>query len=400
MLYLQGGPGFECRSPQNSGFTNTILGRGYQLLFLDQRGTGLSSPVSASTLAARCGDDPAAQAAHLRLFRADSIVRDCEAVRRALTRDFPAEKRRWSVMGQSFGGFCATTYLSLHPEALREAFLFGGLPPLARGPDDVYARLYRRAARRNEAYYAKFPEDTAAVRRIVRFLDGGERGEPVRVPSGGRLSGRRFLQLGVNFGSHGGLDAVHYVVLRADAEIQGEGVLTRKLLATVEGSLPQFDANPLYAVLHEPIYCQGTAARWSAERMRAGQPGFGAGGEGEREGEGGGRPLYFTGEMVYPWMLEDYDELAKMAEPARLVAETDDWPDLYDEGRLARNEVPVYAAVYVDDMYVDFDYSMETAGKIKRCKTFVTNMMYHDAIRSKMTEVTNALFALRDDSLD
>jgi len=41
-VYLQGGPGFGCPSPQSSPITKTVLDRGYQLLFLDQRGTGLS----------------------------------------------------------------------------------------------------------------------------------------------------------------------------------------------------------------------------------------------------------------------------------------------------------------------------------------------------------------------
>lgn len=27
-----------------------------------------------------------------------------------------------------------------------------------------------------------------------------------------------------------------------------------------------FDTNPLYALLHEPIYCEGYASQWSAQR--------------------------------------------------------------------------------------------------------------------------------------
>jgi len=51
-------------------------------------------------------------------------------------------------------------------------------------------------------------------------------------------------------------------------------------------------------------------------------------------------------------------------------------------------------------MYVDFELSMKTAQTIKGCKTYITNVMYHDALRSKMDEVFKALFALRDDSID
>jgi hypothetical protein len=104
--------------------------------------------------------------------------------------------------------------------------------------------------------------------------------------------------------------------------------------------------------------------------------------------------------MVYPWMMEDYSEVRKLQGPAELIAETSEWPDLYDEAQLAKNTVPVYAAVYQEDMYVDYELSMETARKIQGCKVYTSNVMYHDAVRTKMDEVMKALFALRDDVLD
>jgi alpha/beta hydrolase fold len=55
-------------------------------------------------------------------FRADSIVLDAELIRRELAGDRP-----WSVLGQSFGGFCTVTYLSFAPHGIREAFITGGL---------------------------------------------------------------------------------------------------------------------------------------------------------------------------------------------------------------------------------------------------------------------------------
>lgn len=82
-----------------------------QVLFLDQRGTGLSSTVTAGTLARQ--GNAIKQAEYMKNFRADNIVRDCEAVRRCLMTDYPEDKRKWSIIGQSFGGFCAVTYLSM-----------------------------------------------------------------------------------------------------------------------------------------------------------------------------------------------------------------------------------------------------------------------------------------------
>ena len=63
---------------------------------LDQRGTGLSTAISQSTLQLR-GDEKV-QAEYMKSFRADSIVADCEAIRRALTADYPEDKKKWSVM--------------------------------------------------------------------------------------------------------------------------------------------------------------------------------------------------------------------------------------------------------------------------------------------------------------
>ncbi|OCK76179.1 proline iminopeptidase [Lepidopterella palustris CBS 459.81] len=391
LLYLQGGPGFECRAPQNHAWTQTILDKGYQILYLDQRGTGLSTPLCASTLGLR--GDETVQANYLKSFRADSIVKDCEAIRKALTADYPAEKQKWSIMGQSFGGFCATTYLSFYHEGLKEVFLFGGLPPMVDGPDEVYERLYRRVAERNMAYYHKYPEDVERVKQIVGLLQKfGD--STVRLPGEGLLSARRFQQLGLLFGAHGGIDSVHELVLRASSDLEQSGHLTRGTLAAIQQSL-SFDENIIYSILHEPIYCQGTASNWSADRILQSHPEFSLATDG---------PIFFTGEMIYPFMFSaspsTYPGLAPLNAPAHALAEFASWPRLYDLKRLAKNTVPVYAAVYVNDMYVDYEFSMDTASRIKGCKVWATNAMYHDAVRSRMDEVVRGVWGLRDDCLD
>ena len=99
-------------------------------------------------------------------------------------------------------------------------------------------------------------------------------------------------------------------------------------------------------------------------------------------------------------MFEDYSELRKVQKVAEKVAAQSDWPALFDEEQLAKNEVPVYAAAYMEDMYVPYDLSVETASKIKGCKMFTTNVMYHNAVSQRMDEVVRQLFALRDDVID
>src|SRR4051794_37002327 len=129
LVYFQGGPGFESprptRHPSNPGWLDRAL-EDFRVLLLDQRGTGRPTPFTPDGLG------PQALAARLACFRADSIVRDAEWIRRELG------VTRWSVLGQSFGGLCVTAYLSIAPEGLAEAFVTGGLPPLGERIDDVY----------------------------------------------------------------------------------------------------------------------------------------------------------------------------------------------------------------------------------------------------------------------
>lgn len=160
--------GYPCNSPQDSGFTNAILDKGYQLLLLDQRGTGLSSPITAATLALK--GDIHEQADYLKYFRADSIIKDCEAIRKTLTADYPEELKKWSILGQSFGGFCCLNYLSKYPEGLREAFIVGGIAPIGRSAEEVYQQTFIKVIERNKAYYTKYPEDVETIQSKFNLL--------------------------------------------------------------------------------------------------------------------------------------------------------------------------------------------------------------------------------------
>jgi pimeloyl-ACP methyl ester carboxylesterase len=364
------------------------------MLYFDHRGMGLSTPVTAATTANQAGQSAADQARYLKHFRADSAARDLEAIRQCLTANSPPELKKWSVMGQSYGGFVAISYLSRYPDGLKEVFTTGGLPPITvKGPEEVYQRLVEKVQERNRAYFNKFPEDGEKVRTILDYLitkestNGG-----VTLSGGGQLTAERFMQIGILFGFHGGLDAVHDIVLTAVNDLEIFGVLTRPTLSRIvaQGS---FDDHPLYAVLHEPIYCQGgIAPNWAAERVVRQYPNF--------ETRSNSQKVYFTGEMVFKHNFAEYPELVKLAPAAMLLADMTDWPELYDIDQLKRNEVPVYSSTYVDDMYVDFDFAQETAALIQGCKTFVTNVLYHDAPRSRSEELMKALFALKEDWID
>lgn len=58
--------------------------------------------------------------------------------------------------------------------------------------------------------------------------------------------------------------------------------------------------------------------------------------------------------------------------------------------------------VYLNDMYVDFEFSMETARLTRNCITKVDggNGWMHNAVREKTGEVMERLWMLRDEGED
>jgi pimeloyl-ACP methyl ester carboxylesterase len=375
LLFLQGGPGFAAQRPVGR---STWLDRAlddYRVLLLDQRGTGRSTPATARSLA-RLGT-PAAQAEYLARFRADSIVLDCEVVRRELC----GPDEPWTVLGQSFGGFCTVTYLSFAPHGIRDALITGGLPGLDARAEDVYRLTYAMAAARNTAHYDRYPDDAAAAREVARHLATRD----VRLPDGSPLTVERFQSIGGMLGTSAGSHELHYLL---EDPWDGDGGLSDAFLSEV-AERTGFARAPLYAVLHEACYAQGPATRWAAQRVRAEFPAFDPAGAVD-----GDAPLLFTGEMIYPWMTELDPALIRLRAAAELLAERDGWPPLYDPARLAANEVPAAAAVYHDDLYVPAPLSLRTAAAIRGLRAWVTNEWEHEGLRVSSGKVLGRLIAM------
>jgi pimeloyl-ACP methyl ester carboxylesterase len=376
LLFLQGGPGFGAQRPEGRDSWLDRALNDYRVLLLDQRGTGRSTPATRQTMAGL--GSARAQADYLTHFRADSIVLDAELIRRELTGDTP-----WSVLGQSFGGFCTVTYLSFAPDGVREAFITGGLPGLSVTADDVYRRTYRTVAGKNAAHYERYPGDVGQAAMVAQYLAGHD----VRLPDGAPLSVQAFQSLGRMLGTSTGSNTLHYLL---EDPFAGDE-LSDAFRYAVHGKL-SFAAAPLYALLQEPSYAQGFATRWSAQRIRAEFAEFDPGPV--LDADPGSAALLFTGEMIYPWMINADPVLRPLRGAADLLAERDDWPPLYDPARLAANKVPVVAAVYYDDMYVDRELSMRTAESIGGLRTWVTSEYEHDGLRVSSGAVLDRLIAM------
>jgi pimeloyl-ACP methyl ester carboxylesterase len=359
LLFLQGGPGFEGPRPirtTSPAWLERAL-KEFRVVVLDQRGMGRSTPIGPSDATTRSSEELARRLTH---YRADSIVKDAELLREALGAD------KWSVLGQSFGGFCVVTYLSLFPSSLREAFVTGGLAALDRSIDDVYALTYQRTAEHVHRYYDRYPEDRERVREIVQTLDGGE----VHLPSGDRLTSRRFRQLGIMLGAGDGCEKLHHIVELPFG--------SPAFLHDVQASSP-FARNPLYAVVHESCWAPGLSTRWAAERLLP--------------TDYVDDPTLLTAEHVFPWMFDDEAALAPFAGAAEILADHP-WGPLYDVDQLARNEVPVAAAVYAEDMYVPREISEGTARRVKGLHLWLTNEYEHDGLTAGGAHVLDRLIAL------
>lgn len=376
LVYFQGGPGFASpRANGQSGWLKAAL-KQYRVLLLDQRGTGLSSPITHETLQ---GMSPQEQCNYLTYFRADSIVKDAEAIRESLGIE------KWATLGQSFGGFCTLTYLSHFPNSLLRCYVTGGIPALNRHADDVYKATYQRVKQKNQAFFAQFPQAQLLCQRIADYLLE----HPTQLPNGQIFTVEQFQLIGINLGRSGAALGMYYLLENAFVEVDSKAQLSYAFLNAMLAE-QAYQTNPIYAILHESIYCQpfasnnqgSTASEWSAHRVRDHYPEFHY------------QPqhlFYFTGEMVYPWMFEQMKCLQPLQQAAQMLAEKNDWDALYDLEQLANNTVPLVCATYVDDMYVEFDYSRETLNNIPNSQAWMTNEYEHNGLGVDGERIFNEL---------
>jgi pimeloyl-ACP methyl ester carboxylesterase len=358
LLFLQGGPGHEAPRPTGRPSSPGWLGRAlrdFRVLMLDQRGTGLSTPYGGPQAG---GAEDADRLVH---FRADAIVRDAEALREHVG------VTQWSVLGQSFGGFCALHYLGAYPDSLREVFFTGGLPPVGRPVDEVYAATFAQMRHLNEEHHRRFPQDADRLRELLDRCAAGD----VRLPDGQPATPRVFRTIGNQLGMDGGSEAIHYLLER-DPSSPAFG-------HDLAALLPFSGRNPLYAVVHESCYADGGTTGWSAERV---QP-----------GDFGGDSILLTGEHVFSWHFADCADLA----PYRPVAErlaAHEWPRLHDADRLAATDVPCAAAIYAEDAFVDRRFSEETADLIPGMRRWLTDEYHHNGLRTDGARVLDRLIGL------
>ncbi|KAA8831072.1 alpha/beta fold hydrolase [Bifidobacterium tissieri] len=357
LLHLQGGPGGKGQRPMPGDAWLGEAVRRYRVIMPDQRGTGKSTPVDGHMVEALGSAEAGAE--YLSHFLADSIVRDFEYLR-----TYRFGSRRWTTIGQSYGGFLTLTYLSLYPQALGACMTMGGIPGVPPDADDVYRHTYPRAALKSRLYYERYPQDERIVADVADYLDSHD----VRLPNGDPFSVRRLQSVGSVFGMGTGFDRIHWLF---DEAFTPDGRLADTFLYQVLNSTSNA-GSPLYWTLQEFIYGNAHSGPmdWAAERELPNHPEF----------DTDARPLVFFGEMTFRWMFREISCLKPFLPAVELLMQRDEWPVIYRPDVLAANEVPLQSLVYFDDLYVDSGIQLRTLSHIGNAKAWVTNEYQHDGI--------------------
>ncbi|WP_426168665.1 alpha/beta fold hydrolase [Microbacterium sp. DWRC1-3] len=348
LVFLQGGPGHEAPRPFHSSTSPAWLDEAlahYRLVLLDQRGTGLSTPVGDHDLAR--GAEAVAE--HLTHLRADAIVRDCEAMREHLG------ATTWSVLGQSFGGFTTLAYLSTDAASLEDVFITGGLSAVGRHPDDVYALCYDKMRDASERYYRRFPEHRDAMRRLVDLADAGG----IVLPDGEVVSRSRLRSVGSALGTNDGWQTL-WSILERDPS-------SNAFRYDLMHAMPYDGRNPLYFAFHESSYADGHATRWSAERTEP--------------TDFRDDPTLFTGEHIRREWTETVPAFQPWRDVALHLAEFE-WPSIYDATAISASGATGAAAVYINDVYVPYEFSLETAKLLPGVQLWQTSEHEHNGLRS------------------
>jgi hypothetical protein len=271
----------------------------------------------------------------------------------------------------------------------------------------VYRETFKEVIKRNKDYYKEYPGDVDRVRDIVVKLEKTpHKYTPEADGIMHTVTGRTFLTIGRTLGVEGGGEDIHQLVECMFNDLKDGGKLSDETSEMYLKCLGfKLNERPLYGVMHESIYCSGSgASRWAAKRVALEEQGdkfSWIDGNLPTKLESYSGELYFSGEMIYPFMLRySGDALRAFEKVTEELACKRDWPELYDLEQLEKNAVEARAIVYPNDMYVAGELSDKTAKMVnglEKVEILAGLGFSHKAIKdaTKAADVFNKLFPLK-----
>jgi pimeloyl-ACP methyl ester carboxylesterase len=185
LVILAGGPGQAASFLGPFAARLAELRRTRDIVLIDQRGTGRSSPLTCAALkpnendvfdidpvprARECAAEIAARGVDLAQYTTSTWIADLEAMRAALGYE------RWNLWGGSYGTRVAQEYLRRHPERVRSVVLDGVAPPAMIITLDVWRPRAQaldaifEACAASPACAKAHPDANAALAAIERSL--------------------------------------------------------------------------------------------------------------------------------------------------------------------------------------------------------------------------------------
>ena len=226
---------------------------------------------------------------------------------------------------------------------------------MTRTPDEVYALCYDKMRTASERYYRRFPEHRDRMRRLVDRADAGG----IVLPGGEVVSPSRLRSAGSALGTNDGWQTLWQLLEQDPA--------TNAFRYDLADAMPFGGRNPLYYVFHESSYASGHATRWSAERVEP--------------ADFAEDVTLFTGEHI----RREWSETVPAFQPWRdvaLVLAEHEWPTIYDPAAIAASGARGAASVYVNDVYVPVEFSLETAELMPDVRLWITNEHEHNGLRA------------------
>lgn len=395
LVFLCGGPGAGNNPSRIPLLNQRFLEDGYWILYPDYRGTGDSSPVAHRTSLEWVERN-------FKYLRQTDIVRDLESFRQWLL----GRDTKWTLFGQSFGGWIIMSYLSFQPQGLKKCYLTAGIPPIGVPIADHFKDTYGRIKILNKRFYDSNRENKTLVKGIAKdLIELARRGESPKLDIPGEgytgiMTPKRFLSLGrTMLGVESYHDEMHRFceALKTQLTEMLEGTrdaLELKLVAKLtwlDGF--RFWRRAPFALLYESIFvsAKNEASDWMAYRIAQTMPEFSwvaAADENILDGIEPDGFIYFSGEMIYPAWYKAYDGLERFLDNGSngfrgIAQDIQDYPwhePLYDVAQLHRNPVPVRAIIFEKDFCISCKLSVKAAAQVNNIDYIIHPTLEHSTI--------------------